>query len=47
MTEESEFRQIYSLDVIEIPTNKPVIRIDNHDQIYKNERGSSRRSATR
>ena len=39
MTEESEFRQIYSLDVIEIPTNKPVIRIDNHDQIYKNERG--------
>ena len=39
MTEASEFRQIYSLDVIEIPTNKPVIRIDNHDQIYKNERG--------
>ena len=39
MTEEAEFRQIYSLDVIEIPTNKPVIRIDNHDQIYKNERG--------
>ncbi|MGN1339319.1 MAG: preprotein translocase subunit SecA [Oscillospiraceae bacterium] len=39
MTEESEFRQIYSLDVIEIPTNKPVIRTDNHDQIYKNERG--------
>ena len=39
MTEESEFREIYSLDVIEIPTNKPVIRIDNHDQIYKNERG--------
>ena len=39
MTEESEFRQIYSLDVIEIPTNKPVIRIDTHDQIYKNERG--------
>ena len=39
MTEDSEFRQSYSLDVIEIPTNKPVIRIDNHDQIYKNERG--------
>ncbi len=39
MTEEEEFRQIYSLDVIEIPTNKPVIRIDNHDQVYKNERG--------
>ncbi len=39
MTEESEFRQIYSLDVIEIPTNKPVIRVDNQDQVYKNERG--------
>lgn len=39
MTEESEFRQIYNLDVIEIPTNKPVIRIDNHDKIYKNTRG--------
>ncbi len=39
MTEEDEFRQIYSLDVIEIPTNKPVIRIDNHDKIYKNIRG--------
>ncbi|MCH5205463.1 MAG: preprotein translocase subunit SecA [Oscillospiraceae bacterium] len=42
MTEESEFRQIYSLDVIEIPTNKPVIRIDNHDRIYKNEAGKLR-----
>ncbi|MBQ9947698.1 MAG: preprotein translocase subunit SecA [Oscillospiraceae bacterium] len=39
MTEESEFREIYSLDVIEIPTNKPVIRQDNQDQVYKNERG--------
>lgn len=39
MTEESEFRQIYSLDVIEIPTNKPVIRVDNHDKIYKNIQG--------
>lgn len=39
MTEEGEFRQIYSLDVVEIPTNKPVIRIDNHDKIYKNTRG--------
>ena len=42
MTEESEFRQIYSLDVIEIPTNKPVIRIDNHDKIYKNVQGKLR-----
>ena len=39
MTEESEFRQIYSLDVVEIPTNKPVIRKDNHDKIYKNTHG--------
>lgn len=39
MTEEEEFRGIYNLDVIEIPTNKPVIRIDNQDQIYKNEHG--------
>ena len=37
-TEENEFREIYNLDVIEIPTNKPVIRIDNNDIIYKNER---------
>ena len=39
MTEEDEFRQIYSLDIIEIPTNKPVIRKDNQDQVYKNMRG--------
>ena len=39
MTEEDEFRQIYSLDVIEIPTNKPVIRNDYHDKIYKNVKG--------
>lgn len=39
MTEENEFRGIYSLDVIEVPTNKPVIRKDHHDQIYKNEKG--------
>ncbi len=39
MTEETEFRGIYSLDVIEIPTNKPVIRIDRQDQVYKNEHG--------
>ena len=39
MTEESEFREIYHLDVVEIPTNKPVIRVDHQDQVYKNERG--------
>ncbi len=38
LTEESEFREIYKLDVIEIPTNKPVIRIDHHDSIYKTQK---------
>ena len=37
MTEENEFREIYNLDVVEIPTNKPLIRIDHTDIIYKNE----------
>ena len=37
MTEESEFQEIYKLDVVEIPTNKPMIRKDNLDIIYKNE----------
>ena len=35
MTESQEFRQIYGLDVVEIPTNVPVIRIDNSDVVYK------------
>ncbi len=38
-TEEEEFRGIYSLDVIEIPTNKPLARIDENDQIFLNHRG--------
>ena len=42
MTEESEFREIYNLDVISIPTNKPMIRIDNNDIIYKNENAKFR-----
>lgn len=37
MTEENEFKEIYNLDVIEIPTNKPLIRKDLTDVIYKNE----------
>ena len=37
MTEEAEFQEIYNLDVIEIPTNKPMIRDDKNDIIYKNE----------
>ncbi|MCR2044776.1 preprotein translocase subunit SecA [Anaerosalibacter massiliensis] len=36
-TEESEFREIYNIDVVEIPTNKPVVREDYHDCIYKTE----------
>ena len=38
MTEEQEFRQIYALDVVEIPTNKPVIRDDKQDVVYKTEK---------
>ncbi|NLC87900.1 MAG: preprotein translocase subunit SecA [Clostridiaceae bacterium] len=37
MTEEAEFQEIYHLDVIEIPTNKAMVRDDHHDIIYKNE----------
>jgi len=39
LTEEQEFRTIYKLDVIEIPTNKPMIRVDYPDCVYKNEKG--------
>ena len=39
MTESEEFREIYGLDVVEIPTNKPVIRQDMPDVVYKNEKG--------
>ena len=35
LTEEKEFRDIYGMDVIEIPTNRPVIRIDQQDAVYK------------
>lgn len=42
LTEEEEFGSIYSLDIIEIPTNKPLIRIDNPDAIYKTEAGKHR-----
>ena len=42
MTEEGEFREIYNLDVIAIPTNKPLARIDHTDVIYKNEAGKFR-----
>ncbi len=39
LTEENEFREIYGLDVIVIPTNMPMIRIDRKDVVYKNEKG--------
>ncbi len=39
LTEETEFQEIYHLDVVEVPTNKPVIRIDEHDAVYKTEMG--------
>ncbi len=39
LTEETEFQEIYHLDVVEVPTNKPVIRIDEHDAVYKTEQG--------
>ena len=42
MTEEDEFREIYKLDVIEIPTNRPVKRIDHPDVVYKTEMGKFR-----
>ena len=41
LTEEQEFRDIYKLDVIEIPTNKPIARKDNPDAVYKNEKGKT------
>ena len=42
LTEEEEFSTIYRLDVVEIPTNKPVIRKDNPDAVYKTEAGKFR-----
>lgn len=39
MTEEDEFREIYKLDVVEVPTNRPVQRIDHPDVVYKTEKG--------
>ena len=39
LTEETEFREIYNLDVIEIPTNKPMIRTDHPDVVYKTVNG--------
>ena len=42
LTEEEEFATIYKLDIIEIPTNRPIARIDNEDSVYKTENGKYR-----
>ena len=42
MTEEEEFSAIYKLDIVEIPTNRPVIRVDHNDVVYKTEAGKFR-----
>ena len=42
LTEEEEFETIYKLDIVEIPTNKPVRRIDRNDVVFKNEAGKNR-----
>ena len=42
LTEENEFREIYALDVIEVPTNRPMIRKDQNDVVYKNTVGKYR-----
>ena len=42
MTEENEFREIYGLDVVEIPTNRPMVRGDHNDVVYKTERAKIR-----
>ena len=39
LTEEKEFREIYNMDVVEVPTNKPVIRVDYNDAVYKTKKG--------
>ena len=39
LTEEKEFREIYNMDVVEVPTNKPVIRVDYKDAVFKTKKG--------
>ena len=39
LTEEDEFKQIYALDVVEVPTNRPMIRLDQNDVVYRTRRG--------
>jgi len=42
LSEENEFREIYNLDVVEVPTNKPMIRVDHSDVVYKSVAGKDR-----
>ena len=42
LSEENEFREIYSLDVVEVPTNRPMIRKDHPDAVYKSKAGKER-----
>ena len=42
LTEDAEFREIYTLDVVEIPTNKPMVRVDHNDVLYKTINGKYR-----
>ena len=42
LTEDNEFRQIYTLDVVEVPTNRPMIRIDHNDAVYRSIAGKTR-----
>ena len=39
LTEEKEFREIYNMDVVEVPTNRPVVRVDLEDAVYKTKKG--------
>ena len=39
MTEDKEFKETYQLDIVEIPTNKPILRVDANDAVYKTKRG--------
>ena len=41
-TEEDEFRKIYGCDVVQVPTNKPMVRDDSHDAVYKNQRAKAK-----
>ncbi len=42
LTEDNEFREIYALDVVEVPTNRPMIRRDHNDEVYINEKAKYR-----